>query len=78
MAAGRLMGALFKAVAPLPFDLMAGKEGNKEEVRPGPISPYSGRDCVKSLRSSYTGLYPQMRVPQKFSQKFSQPTKSRG
>jgi len=25
----------------------------------GPISPYSGRDCVKSLRSSYTGLYPQ-------------------
>ena len=24
----------------------------------GPISPYSGRDCVKSLRSSYTGLYP--------------------
>ena len=23
----------------------------------GPISPYSGRDCVKSLRSSYTGLY---------------------
>ena len=25
----------------------------------GPISPYSGRDCVKSHRSSYTGLYPQ-------------------
>ena len=25
----------------------------------GPIYPYSGRDCVKSLRSSYTGLYPQ-------------------
>ena len=25
----------------------------------GPISPYSGRDCVKSLQSSYTGLYPQ-------------------
>ena len=25
----------------------------------GPIAPYSGRDCVKSLRSSYTGLYPQ-------------------
>ena len=24
-----------------------------------PISPHSGRDCVKSLRSSYTGLYPQ-------------------
>jgi len=24
-----------------------------------PISPYSGRDCVKSLRSSYAGLYPQ-------------------
>ena len=24
-----------------------------------PISPYSGRDCVKSLRSSYTGLYHQ-------------------
>ena len=23
----------------------------------GPLSPYSGRDCVKSLRSSYTGLY---------------------
>jgi hypothetical protein len=23
------------------------------------ISPYSGRDCVKSLRSSYAGLYPQ-------------------
>ena len=23
------------------------------------ISPYSGRDCVKSLRSFYTGLYPQ-------------------
>ena len=22
------------------------------------ISPYSGRDSVKSLRSSYTGLYP--------------------
>jgi len=27
-----------------------------------PISPYSGRDCVKSLRSSYTGLYPQVNV----------------
>ena len=38
MAAGRLMGALLKAVAPLPFDLMAGKEGNKEEVRPGRVS----------------------------------------
>jgi len=25
----------------------------------GPVSPYSGRDCVKSLRSSYTRLYPQ-------------------
>ena len=25
----------------------------------GPISPYSGRDCVKSLRSSYKGVYPQ-------------------
>ena len=25
----------------------------------GPISPDSGRDCVKSPRSSYTGLYPQ-------------------
>jgi len=25
----------------------------------GPLSPYSGRDCVKSHRSSYTGLYPQ-------------------
>ena len=25
----------------------------------GPISPYSGRGCVKSLRSSYTGWYPQ-------------------
>ena len=25
----------------------------------GPISPHSGRDCVKSLRSSYSGLYPQ-------------------
>ena len=25
----------------------------------GLISPYSGRDCVKSLRSSYMGLYPQ-------------------
>ena len=24
-----------------------------------PISPYSGRDCVKSLRSSYAELYPQ-------------------
>ena len=24
-----------------------------------PIPPYSERDCVKSLRSSYTGLYPQ-------------------
>jgi len=23
-----------------------------------PMSPYSGRDCVKSLRSSYTGLHP--------------------
>ena len=23
----------------------------------GPISPYIGRDCVKSLRSSYTGSY---------------------
>jgi len=23
------------------------------------LSPHSGRDCVKSLRSSYTGLYPQ-------------------
>ena len=29
-------------------------------ARAGPhISPYSERDCVKSLRSSYTGLYPQ-------------------
>jgi len=25
----------------------------------GLIPPYSGRDCVKSLRSSYMGLYPQ-------------------
>jgi len=25
----------------------------------GPVYPYSGRDCVKSLRSSYTGSYPQ-------------------
>ena len=25
----------------------------------GVVSPYSGRDCVKSLGSSYTGLYPQ-------------------
>ena len=25
----------------------------------GPTCPYSGRDCAKSLRSSYTGLYPQ-------------------
>ena len=25
----------------------------------GPISPYSGRDCVKSLRPSFTGLYRQ-------------------
>ena len=25
----------------------------------GPMSPSSGRDCVKSLRLSYTGLYPQ-------------------
>ena len=25
----------------------------------GPISSYSGRDCVKSLRSSYTGKIPQ-------------------
>jgi len=25
----------------------------------GHISPYSGRECVKLLRSSYTGLYPQ-------------------
>jgi hypothetical protein len=25
----------------------------------GLVSPYSGRDCVKSLRSSYMGLYPQ-------------------
>jgi len=25
----------------------------------GLISPYSGRDYVKSLRSSYLGLYPQ-------------------
>ena len=30
----------------------------------GPISPYSGRDCVKSLRSSYTGLYPQTLPPE--------------
>ena len=29
------------------------------EVTCGPISPYSGRYCVNSLRSSYTGLYPQ-------------------
>ena len=27
----------------------------------GPISPYSGRDCVKSLRASFTWLYPQNR-----------------
>ena len=25
----------------------------------GPVSPYSGRDNVKSLKPSYTGLYPQ-------------------
>ena len=25
----------------------------------GPMAPHSGRDCVKSLRSSYTGSYPQ-------------------
>ena len=25
----------------------------------GPICPYGGRDCVKSHRSSYAGLYPQ-------------------
>ena len=24
------------------------------------ISPYSGRDCIKLLRPSYTGLYSQM------------------
>ena len=29
----------------------------------GPISPDSGRDCEKSLRSSYTGLYPQSHHP---------------
>ena len=29
----------------------------------GPKSPYSGRDCVKSLRSSYTGLYPPSPTP---------------
>ena len=27
------------------------------------ISSYSGRDCVKSLRSSYTGLCPQNGCP---------------
>ena len=27
-------------------------------ARAGSISPYSGRDCVKPLRSFYTGLYP--------------------
>ena len=32
------------------------------QARP-PLSPYSGRDCVKSLRSSYTGLYPQTPPP---------------
>jgi len=36
VAAGRLMGALFKAVAPLPFDLIAGKDSgasiNSSEV----------------------------------------------
>ena len=26
---------------------------------PHGVVSYSGRDCVKSLRSSYTGLYPQ-------------------
>ena len=29
----------------------------------GLISPYSRRDCVKSLRSSYTGLHPPKRAP---------------
>lgn len=34
VAAGRLMGAFFKAVAPLPFDLMAGKDaGSGSEVK---------------------------------------------
>ena len=48
MAAGRLMGALLKAVAPLPFDLMAGKEGNKEEVRSGLVSLIFLFICLKS------------------------------
>ena len=30
----------------------------------GPFSPYCGRGCEKSLRSSYTGLYPQNVVRQ--------------
>ena len=33
--------------------------GGQESAARAGISPDSGRDCVKSLRSSYTGLYPQ-------------------
>jgi len=31
---------------------------SRNSVRLADISPYSGRDCVKPHRSSYTGLYP--------------------
>ena len=39
----------------------AGADAAAARVRStgGPISPYSGRECVKLIRSSYTGLYPQ-------------------
>ena len=41
---------------------MIGENGEKDLcLREGAVSLYlhSGRDCVKPLRSSYTGLYPQ-------------------
>ena len=36
-----------------------GIEGFTENRVPQHVRAYSGRDCVKSLRSSYTGLCPQ-------------------
>ena len=38
-------------------DSFGGSADDAWLVSLGRISPYSGRDCVKSLRSSYTGSY---------------------
>ena len=39
------------------------RKGTEVHYTCGRISPYSGRDCVKLLRSSYMGLYPHTYTP---------------